>query len=128
MLKVWGDNSSSQISDAPTGHIKAVAGGSFQSLALRSDGTPVLWGGSAELPTGRFHAGAMGRDDGVLIRQNGAIVAFGQNAELQSVPTGSYKAVTVAAKAAVAIKSGALTAWGLDNVLLNPQQAIRSRL
>ena len=45
-LMVWGDNASSQISGAPDGRFKAIApGGSINGLALRLDGTPILWGG-----------------------------------------------------------------------------------
>lgn len=44
MLRVWGDDASRQISDAPDGKFKAVAGGSINGLALRWDWTPVLWG------------------------------------------------------------------------------------
>ena len=45
-LKVWGDDTYGQVSDAPDGHFKAIAGGSINGLALRRDGTPVLWGRS----------------------------------------------------------------------------------
>jgi len=124
-LLVWGDNASGQILSAPAGKFKALAsGGSINGLALRWDGTPVLWGvgpiGPPPVPdalaTERFHAAALGRDDAVLIRPDGALAAFGRNAGVMSVPAGSYLAVTVASVHAVAIADdGTLTTWGSDS-------------
>jgi hypothetical protein len=124
-LRVWGDDSSSQISAAPDGDIKAVAdGGSINGLALRWDGTPILWGsgpiGPPPIPDGlaaeKFDAVAMGRDDCVLIRPDGTLAAFGRNAPVTSVPAGSYRAVTVASFHGVAIADdGTLRAWGSDS-------------
>lgn len=134
MLKVWGDNASRQISDAPGGPIKAVAGGAFQSLALRPDGTPVIWGsrptdptnglpiGPGSIPGGlaaeKFHAVAIGRDDAVLIRPNGTLAAFSRDptAPVTTVPAGSYSTATVASVFAAAIaRDRTLTAWGSDS-------------
>ncbi len=126
-LRVWGDDASGQISDAPAGNLKAVAGGSFNGLALRQDGTPVLWGSGpagplsipAALAAEKFRSVAIGRDDAVLMRQNGTIAAFGRDSAspiVASAPTGSYRTVTVAAVHAVAVANdGTLTAWGSDN-------------
>jgi len=123
-LMVWGDNASSQISAAPEGDFKAIAGGSINGLALRWDRTPVLWGsgpiGPPPIPDAlaaeQFYAVAMGRDDAVLIRLDGTLAAFGRNAPVTSVPAGSYLEVTVAAEHAVAIADdGTLVAWGWDN-------------
>ena len=130
MLKVWGDDTYGQISGAPHGNIKAVAGGAFQSLALRPNGTPVLWGlrpgqppiGPGDIPgviaAENFRTIAIGRDDAVLIRPDGTLMAFGQTTLVTSVPAGSYRAVTVAAKHAVAIaNNGTLIAWGSNDPL-----------
>lgn len=136
VLRVWGDDASNQISSAPEGDFKAVMGGAISSLALRFDGTPVLWGvgpiGPPSIPAAlaaeRFQAIAIGRDDAVLIYQDGTLAAFGRNAPVVSVPAGFYQAVTVAAVHAVAIgDDGRLTAWGLDSIgplggLLNAPQ------
>lgn len=129
VLRIWGDDSSRQISSAPDGDFKAVTGGALHSLALRFDGTPVLWGTGpfgpppvpAALSAERFHAIAIGRDDAVLIQLDGTLAAFGQNAPIVSVPAGFYKAVSVSAASAVAIgDDGRLTAWGWDRAgLLN---------
>jgi alpha-tubulin suppressor-like RCC1 family protein len=130
-LMVWGDDGARQISDAPNAEIKTVAGGSINGLALRQDGTPVLWGRAPEpspigplgvesipdaLVTERFHSVALGRDDAVLIRPNGKLEAFGRSAPVKNVPTGSYRAAAVAAVHAVAIANdGTLKAWGSDS-------------
>jgi alpha-tubulin suppressor-like RCC1 family protein len=144
-LRVWGDNSSQQISGAPEGHFKVIAGGSINGLALFRDKRPVLWGkkpnppppnapGAEPLPaalqTEKFDGAALGRDDAVLIRQDGTLVAFGQKASIKNnVPAGRFRAVTVGALHAVAIAKddGTLTAWGsndgfglTDLGLLNP--------
>jgi alpha-tubulin suppressor-like RCC1 family protein len=129
---VWGDDTARQFSDAPDGDLKAVVGGSVNGLALRQDGTPVLWGvrqtlpdgssvGLASIPAGlaaeKFRAIAIGRDDAVLIRQDGTLEPVGgEDSPLKPAPAGSYSAVAVAAVHAVAIANdGKLKAWGSDN-------------
>ncbi len=126
-LKVWGDDTSGQISGAPGGDLKAVAGGSINGLALRQDKTPVLWGSGpigpqlipAALAAEKFHAAAIGRDDAVLIRQDGTLAPFSRDPlspVSTSVPAGSYRAATVAAVHAVAIANDkTLRAWGSDS-------------
>ena len=127
MLMVWGDDTSSQISGAPDGKLKAVAGGSINGLALRWDRTPVLWGagpiGPPPIPealaTEMFDAFSIGRDDAVLIRPDGTLAAFGRNAPVTNVPAGYYQEVAVAAVYAVAIAyDGMLTTWGSDSTTL----------
>lgn len=120
-LMVWGDDVFHQVSDAPAGSIKTVAGGSYNGLALRQDGTPALWGTHpdigprpipAELLGQKYRAVALGRDDAVMIRQNGTLVGFGQTMPLDLLPAGSYTAATVAAAFGVALADdGSLTAW-----------------
>jgi alpha-tubulin suppressor-like RCC1 family protein len=54
-----------------------------------------------------------------LIRLDGTLAAFGRNAPVTSVPAGSYYAVTVASRHAVAIAhDGTLTTWGSDSIAL----------
>ena len=136
-LMVWGDNASGQISGAPEGTLKAIAGGSINGLALQWDGTPILWGsgpiGPPQVPdslaTEKFHAVALGRDDAVLIRPNGTLAAFGNNALVTSVPSGTYHAVAVAAVHAVAItQDGRLTTWGSDSFVLPNGDVVRGLL
>jgi alpha-tubulin suppressor-like RCC1 family protein len=101
-----------------------VAGGAFSGLALREDGTPVLWGngpiGPPPIPDylafESFRSIDLGRDDAVLIRQDGTLEAFGQNAPVSNAPFGSYLSVSVAAGYAFAIRNdGRLVAWGSDS-------------
>jgi alpha-tubulin suppressor-like RCC1 family protein len=122
-LMVWGDNTCGQISNAPQGKFKEVAGGSINGLALHQNNTPVLWGSGpigpppvpVTLATKKFHAIAIGRDDVVLIYQNRTLEAFGKNVLVTAFPTGFYDAVAVAAQHAVAIaQDGTLIAWGND--------------
>lgn len=123
-LRVWGHDGGGQKSTAPDGSFRAIAGGSFQGLALRTDGTPVLWGSSplagapplpAEVESAHFRAVAIARDDAVLIRPDGTLVHVGRNPLLGEVPPGSYSAAAVAVVHAVAIaKDGTLEAWGSD--------------
>ena len=124
-LRVWGDNKSHQKSDAPSGPIKAVASGSFQSIALKPDGTPVLWGTRpiiqgqpvgpgdipAELENEKFITVSLGRDDAVFRRPDGTLRFFGRR--LTSVPAGAYSSATLATGFGVAIdRFGSLTVWG----------------
>ena len=124
VLRLWGDDTSGQISGAPDGEFKAIAGGALHSLALRFDGTPVLWGVGpfgpppipAALATERFNSIAIGRNDAVLIQLDGSLAAFGRTSAIVDVPSGFYKAVSVSAAYAVAIgDDGRLKAWGLDS-------------
>ncbi len=122
-VMVWGDDTYGQISEAPVEPVKAVAGGSLQGLALREDGTPILWRtgpapiGPVEIPaslqTGRYRAIDIARDDAVMLRVDGTLVAFGRNPPLAQVPAGRYRAAAVAAEHALALaQSGRLKAWG----------------
>ena len=124
VLRLWGDDTSGQISGAPDGEFKAIAGGALHSLALRFDGTPVLWGVGpfgpppipAALATERFNSIAIGRNDAVLIQLDGSLAAFGRTSAIVDVQSGFYKAVSVSAAYAVAIgDDGRLKAWGLDS-------------
>jgi len=123
-LRVWGADRSGQVSMAPEGNFKAVAGGSFEGLALRMYGTPVLWGSGPagvmlpfppEIENDHFRAVSLGRDDAILVRTNGTLIHHGRNPVLANVPPGSYTAVAVAAVHAVAIaRDGTLEAFGSD--------------
>ena len=126
-LVVWGDDTFGQVSNAPSGKFKALDdGGSFKSLALRWDNTPILWGfGPFGPPVNieiiddeKFHEIAIGLNDAVLIRQNYTLAAIGTNELVTNVPLGYYNAVAVGAVHAVAIAAdGTLTAWGSDSYL-----------
>jgi hypothetical protein len=136
-LMVWGDDTNGQISNAPGGKFAAVEGGAINGLALRQDGTPVLWGSGPigpppipdELAAEKFLAVDIARDDAVLIRQNHTLAAFGHSALLTNVPAGSYRAVAVAAAPAVAIaEDGTLTTWGSDSFILTTGELVTGLL
>lgn len=132
-LMVWGNDTYGQVSDAPDGDFKAITGGSINGLALRRNGSPVLWGrsvppggnpppglGAPAMPSAlaaeKLRVIALGRDAGVVIRNNGTLAAWGRPASIESVPPGRYRAAAAAAVHAVAIANdGTLVAWGSDS-------------
>jgi alpha-tubulin suppressor-like RCC1 family protein len=123
-LRVWGADRSGQVSMAPEGNFKAIAGGSFEGLALRTNGTPVLWGSGPagvmlpfppEIANDHFRAISLGRDDAILVRTNWTLVHYGRNPVMDNVSPGSFVEVAVAAVHAVAIsQDGTLKAFGSD--------------
>src|SRR5688500_4821791 len=98
-LAVWGDDAAHQITDAPTGEFRAIApGGAFQGLAIRSNGTLVLWGGyndplavppvPAAIAGDEFLSVAIGRSHALALRPDGSVVGWGNNSSGQlNVPT-----------------------------------------
>ena len=131
-LMVWGDDAQGQVSGAPSGDIRAVAGGAINGLALRHDRTPVLWGfvpsgfpiGPGPIPDSlafeQFQKIALGRDNAALIRTDGTLAAFGRHAPMTNVPAGTYSDVSVGFAHAVAIADdGTLVTWGSDAGLLH---------
>jgi len=126
-LVVWGTDSSKQVSSAPDGDFRSVMGGATQGIALRTDGTPVIWGGEGDpvpLPatsaleneTFRRRFG-MGRSQAILIRTDGTLAAWNPNHLLsQNIPVGRFRNVACANVHAVAIaeEDGSLHAWGLN--------------
>lgn len=123
-LRLWGDDASGQLSGAPAGDFRAIAGGSINGVALSKDGKPVLWGNGPIGPLAideallaeKFHGITLGRDDAVLIRADGTLAGFGRSPAIRSVPAGHFHAVAVSAVHAVAIaRDGTLTTWGTDS-------------
>lgn len=136
-LMVWGDNTNGQISNAPDGRFKAVTGGAINGLALRWDGSPVLWGsGPIGPPTTpdaiaveKFLAADISRDDVVLIRQNRTLAAFGHNEAVINVPVGTYRSVSIAVPYAVAIaEDGTLATWGSNSFTLTTGEIVTGLL
>jgi alpha-tubulin suppressor-like RCC1 family protein len=86
-LVVWGDNSAQQLSAAPVrDDIRAIAvGGPKQGLAIRGDGSLVLWGGAANAPPIPDSVANRRYDDASLsltfllaIRNDHSVVAWGR--------------------------------------------------
>ena len=84
-----------QITGTPTGDFSELAGGAFQGLAIRSDGTLVLWGGVGdvgvpaipdELANQDFVAIAIGRFHAMAIHRDGSVASWGRNDNFGSDP------------------------------------------
>jgi hypothetical protein len=104
----------------------AVAGGTYHSLALRSDGTVVAWGNNGNgqtnvpaLPSGvTYTAVAGGVFHSLALRSDGTVVAWGNNGEGQTnvpaLPSGvTYTAVAGGSFHSLALRSdGTVVAWG----------------
>lgn len=104
---------------------KAIAAGSYHSIALKRDGTVVSWGdgwlefpGVLAVPSGLkdVKAIAAGGGHNLALRTDGTVVAWGMNEYGQSsVPTGLNNVVAIAAGYyhSLALKAdGTLVEWG----------------
>ena len=110
-----------------TGFVSISARGDL-SLALRSDGTIVVWfhpegsddgGVAASTPTGNdFVAAAVGQRHAVAVRSDGSLVSWGENSYgvVSTTPNGSdFTAVAAGFFHSVALRSdGSLVSWGYD--------------
>ncbi|MDB6024944.1 MAG: hypothetical protein JWM68_1167 [Verrucomicrobiales bacterium] len=101
----------------------ALAGGGNHNVALKSDGTVVAWGNSADGRTNTAGLSnvvdvAAGFEHSLALKRDGTVVAWGKNAYLQTnVPAGLSNVVAIAAgnTHSLALKSnGTVTGWG-DN-------------
>ena len=108
----------------PGTRYQAIAAGGYHNLALKSDGTVVVWGrndsGQGTVPanlTGVI-AIAAGDSDSLALKADGTVVAWGDNTYGQStVPANLTGALAIAAgeRHSLALKSdGTVIAWG-DN-------------
>jgi hypothetical protein len=125
----WGANDHNQIT-IPVGltNVVGVAAGGYHSLALKTDGTVVVWGknmvpgggdaGDATVPGGLVNvvAVAAGACHSLALKGDRTVVAWGYNGNGQTnVPSGLTNVVAVAAGYAhsMALKSdGTVVAWG----------------
>lgn len=127
-LAVWGDDSAHQVTDAPTGEFRAIAkGGAFQGLAIRADGTLVLWGGfndplavppvPAAIANDEFVDVAIGRSHALALRPDGSVAGWGNNTSGQlNVPAGiRFEVVTAGNSHSIGLaEDGTLYGWGLN--------------
>ena len=72
-LACWGDDSSGQVSEAPSGQFIAVSAGARHTCAIAADGTLACWGDDAatqpdQIPTGEFQAVSAGGAHSCAIR------------------------------------------------------------
>jgi hypothetical protein len=118
----WGDNSYGQTTlPAKLTNIVAIAGGDFNTLALRTNGTLVAWGYQPTVPQSkvRFVAVACGAEHNLAIDENGTLTAWGNDDYGQTeVPAGLSNSVVAAAAgdahSLALLGSGQVTAWGDD--------------
>jgi len=99
--------------------VVAIAGGLYNTVALKLDGTVVAWGsGQTTVPAGLSGvvAIAAGEEHTVALKSNGTVVAWGANyAGQTTVPDGLSGVVAIAGgeRHTVALKSdGTVVAWG----------------
>ena len=113
------------IEEAALDSLIAVAGGSVQSLGLKSDGTIVAWGWNAHgecsvpSPNDNFIAVAGGYYHSLGLKSDGTIVAWGYNGYGQcNVPSPNANFIAVAAGTAhsLGLKSDRrIVAWGTND-------------
>src|SRR5207248_4277973 len=116
----WGDNGSGQSSVPPDlSNAVAVAAGNSHSLALRADGTVVLWGvygSDGRSAATNVVAVAAGFAHSLALRSDGKVVAWGANAAGQTaVPADLTNAVAVVGGAdySLALRDdGTVVGWG----------------
>jgi len=123
-IVAWGDNSYGQTNSPQIYNAVAVAGGDYDSVALRQDGTLVAWGaddaGQTEVPTNAlpFVAIAAGAEHNLAIAADGSLVGWGNDDAGQiDIPAGVSSVLSVAAGDAhslALLSSGTVAAWGDD--------------
>lgn len=104
---------------------KAIAGGSYHTVALLPDGTVTAWGlrgyGQCDVPDGLTDVVAVAASDynSMALKSDGTVVAWGNSDYgINDVPLGLHnvKAIALSAFNAYAIlEDGSVTAWGTDN-------------
>ncbi|WP_218638945.1 S-layer homology domain-containing protein [Paenibacillus sp. FSL H8-0548] len=102
-----------------------ISAGGFHSLALKADGTVVVWGdnslGQTTVPEGLSDVAsiAAGYNHSLALKADGTVVAWGENNHGQTtVPAGLSDVASVAAGYghSLALKSdGTIIAWGLND-------------
>jgi alpha-tubulin suppressor-like RCC1 family protein len=124
-VAAWIDNGFGQ-STVPFGlnGVKAIAGGYFHSLALRTNGTITGWGysyyGQATAPSGVTNvvAIAAGFGHSVALRDNGTVTAWGRNdAGETNVPSNLSNVIAISSCQfhSLALRSnGTVVAWGYN--------------
>jgi hypothetical protein len=135
----WGNNCANQINPPPLTDLAAVSGGWYDSLALRSNGLVVAWGGNSfgqtnvpvvawgngfygqtNLPAGLTNvvAIAAGNSHGLALGSDGSVTGWGDNTFGQTnVPAGLTNCIAIAAGGVHSLainRDGTITAWG-DN-------------
>jgi hypothetical protein len=123
----WGDNTYGQLSTIPAGlsNVSAVAGGQVNTVALMSNGSVAVWGGSnfglTTIPSNVTEVTAIsaGFNNILALKRNGTVVAWGDNLFKQNnVPSDLTDVTAIAAGAYHGLalkKDGKVVAWGRNN-------------
>ncbi len=115
----WGDDSQGQTDVPPSAtNVVAVAAGASNSLALRADGTLIIWGSTTTVPYNITNATAIaaGAAHNLALLANGTVLAWGNNTYGQiTVPPSATNVVAIAAgdNHTLALQTdGRIVAWG----------------
>jgi hypothetical protein len=118
-VTAWGDNSFGQTSvPSSATSVVAIAAGGVHSLALRADGTVILWGGDGptSVPTSATNvvAIAAGRSHSLVLRADGTVVQWGGDAIPPAAAT-NVVAIAAGANHDLALRAdGSVLAWGAN--------------
>lgn len=126
----WGWDPHGAVSLIPDGSdYTSVSGGGTKGVALRTDGSLVVWGGDANggdfyglianAPAGGgFQQAALGQSHGLAMRADNSLVSWGNDAQnlVSGTPGGTlYTQISAGAGHSVAIRTNTqLVAWGSD--------------
>jgi alpha-tubulin suppressor-like RCC1 family protein len=123
-LAAWGDNSLGQTNVPVGNNFITIAGGTYHSLAIKSDASLVGWGYDAygqvsNTPAdNNFIAIAGGDYHSLALKSDNSLVAWGFDADGQVSNTpadNNFVAVAAGGRHSLALKSdGSLAAWGMD--------------
>jgi Regulator of chromosome condensation (RCC1) repeat len=121
-LACWGDDSSSQVSDAPGGQFLSLSAGGAHSCAIAIDGTLACWGEDSagqldEIPGGEFQSVSAGGKHTCAIRDDGTLACWGDDSsgQVSDAPDGEFRSVSAGGAHTCAVRtSGELVCWG-DN-------------
>jgi hypothetical protein len=118
----WGSNEYGQCNVPDGNDFKAVSAGSFNGLALKSDGSVAAWGsnefGQCDVPDGNdFIAISAGAYHNLALKSDGSVVAWGSGkGDVLDVPSEKYIAISAGAYHNLALKSdGSVIAWGTND-------------
>lgn len=122
----WGENSSGQLMSPAVTNVIMIAGGDIDSLALKSDGTVVVWGANPsdfrrKVPLDLTNAVAISAGNGhnLALRADGAVTAWGLNNSGQTnVPVELTNALAVSAGGyhSLALRpDGTVMVWGQND-------------